>query len=261
MADLRLFEQIELERFFTMEDGYFSDYSHRTLEELFQEYGVAYSELDPDGEELSKAKRVRNFWSKWPNALVAAVLKEAWERSTIKFGKTEESARISSLLNELADRGEPEDQPQLAEPFFGDSLEPFMADLRCAQQVIWMSMYSLKDEEIARTLHEKAKDGVRVELVLSDNKENRKTGFADKFDERLFLLWYPEIGCAKDHHKFVVIDGRCVWHGSRNASNAAKISREHFTRDRNKEVIDEFAAEFRSLKQSIWDRKLLNRRQ
>jgi hypothetical protein len=77
MAKLKSSEKLKLESYFEMKSGYVCDFSNRTFEEFVLEHtGV---EIYSDKYSGSKATRLRAFWDKEPNYLVAKLLGEMIE--------------------------------------------------------------------------------------------------------------------------------------------------------------------------------------
>jgi len=77
MADLKGSEKSKLESYLEMKTGYVCDFSNRTFEEFVREHtGV---EIYSDKYSGSKATRLRAFWDKQSNRLVAKLLGEMIE--------------------------------------------------------------------------------------------------------------------------------------------------------------------------------------
>jgi Abortive infection C-terminus len=77
MANLKRSDKLKLENYFEMKSGYVCDFSNRTFEEFVLEHtGV---EIYSDKYSGSKATRLRAFWDKEPNYLVAKLLGEMIE--------------------------------------------------------------------------------------------------------------------------------------------------------------------------------------
>jgi hypothetical protein len=74
MANLKSSEKAKLENYFEMNSGYVCDFSNRTFEEFLLEH--AGVEIYSAGYSGSKATRLRAFWEKEPNHLVAKLLDE-----------------------------------------------------------------------------------------------------------------------------------------------------------------------------------------
>lgn len=83
MADLSHLEKKKLERALGMGSGYVLDFSNRTFDEFFTDVlGIDIFSSDYDYGSGSKANRMRAFWDREPNYLVAQTLDalvEGWE--------------------------------------------------------------------------------------------------------------------------------------------------------------------------------------
>lgn len=83
MADLSHLEKKKLERALDMGSGYVLNFSNRTFDEFFTDtVGVDIFSVDYDYGSGSKANRMRAFWDREPNYLVAQVLDaliEGWD--------------------------------------------------------------------------------------------------------------------------------------------------------------------------------------
>lgn len=86
MADLRNTEKLRLEQYLEMKTGYVCNFSNRTFEEFVLEHtGV---EIYAEPYSGSKATRLRAFWNKESNYLVAKLLKELIEYWKIQKAMT-----------------------------------------------------------------------------------------------------------------------------------------------------------------------------
>jgi hypothetical protein len=75
MSDLKSFEKSKLEKFFGMSSGYVLTFSNRTFAEfVFENSGLDIYDERYNRGTGSKAQRLRAFWEKEPNAVVAKLL-------------------------------------------------------------------------------------------------------------------------------------------------------------------------------------------
>lgn len=107
MSDLTFLERHKLEKLFRMEGGYVLDFTNRTFAEFVAD-SVGKNIFDPkyDYESGSKANRLRAFWTKEPNHIVAKLIMDLLEycRPTCSQGETsalyEECLRIAERLRQ-----------------------------------------------------------------------------------------------------------------------------------------------------------------
>ena len=76
MSSLTDLEKRYLEKVLNMGGGYVLDYSDATFEEFFDRYKVNIHSDRYQAYGTSKAKKMRAFWKREPDALVARVLSE-----------------------------------------------------------------------------------------------------------------------------------------------------------------------------------------
>lgn len=95
-----------------------------------------------------------------------------------------------------------------------------------AHSEIKVAVAWLTDEDIIRTLTQKQKHGVEVEIVISDSKENfrntRKFHDFLKSKGKLFIAHHKFL-----HHKFCVIDNSLIINGSYNWTYYAQSNEEN----------------------------------
>ena len=77
MSDLSSIEKLKFEKLFGMNSGYVIDFSNRTFEQFVLEHtGVEIYDEKYNYGSGSKANRLRAFWDKEPNFLVAKFLEQ-----------------------------------------------------------------------------------------------------------------------------------------------------------------------------------------
>ena len=254
MADITLQEIHKLSSFMSPYNWFLS---HRDLDMMFEQYQLEKYDLDPAlvaQSTGSKYDRISKFCITWPNLVVSKFLLELlgygdqYELTDKEIAELEECKKIARSLRH---KSEEEEDITLASPYFDNQRELILADLDKARMMIWICMYYFTDYKIARKVLEKHQEGVAVEIILQDNKANRREELQTQFWNKLpsVLWWYPETDGGINHHKFCIIDGRMVWSGSFNFTpTAATKNKEDYIRDKNTEVVLQFADEFREIK-------------
>lgn len=110
--------------------------------------------------------------------------------------------------------------------FFKDIRNEIIGNLNKANNEIKVAVAWLIDEDIIRVLTQKAQRGLRVQVVISEAKENFKT--TSKFRE--FIRAGGKLYIASPiflHHKFCIIDSNVIINGSYNWTYNAKNSYEN----------------------------------
>jgi hypothetical protein len=101
-----------------------------------------------------------------------------------------------------------------------------IGQLRKATREIKAAIAWLTDEDIIRTLTQKAESGVSVQVVMSESKENFRS--TSKFKD--FLKYGGKLYIASPkflHHKFCVIDNKTIINGSYNWTYFAQSNEEN----------------------------------
>jgi MarR-like DNA-binding transcriptional regulator SgrR of sgrS sRNA len=222
------------------------------LKELFDAWGVAYDN------ELSKYKQIIKCLkeSDGITAYEYAVYMHEMQRSDHLNGILFRIHEIITAAEQnKQDKEDDEDKIKLSQIHFEDLNEIVLEMIKEAKMVIWISMYTFTKIDILEALAEKTREGVTVEIVLSDNKENKKPSVVDYWEKMSTVYWYPEGGMeewySKDHQKFAVIDGKKVVHGSNNFTESADRQRNHMSIDENQDIVDKFIEEWKSLRREL----------
>ena len=90
-----------------------------------------------------------------------------------------------------------------------------IGNLKKANREIKIAIAWFTDEDIIRTITQKAESGVHVQIVMSESKENFRS--TNKFQD--FLRYGGKLHIATPrflHHKFCIIDGKTIINGSYN---------------------------------------------
>ena len=119
-----------------------------------------------------------------------------------------------------------------------DKITKAQSDIRVA--VAWFT-----DEEIIEALSQKAKQGVKVELIIAENDINQKVDFSPLTNYGVDLLFYPPNGYGTMHHKFCIIDKSMVITGSYNWTvNAKKNNGENIMVVKDQAAVDNYLKQF-----------------
>ncbi len=110
--------------------------------------------------------------------------------------------------------------------FFKDIRNEIIGNLKKANNEIKVAVAWLIDEDIIRVLTQQAEKGLRVQVVISEAKENFKT--TSKFKEFIRVGGKLYIASPKFlHHKFCIIDSNVIINGSYNWTYNAQSSDEN----------------------------------
>jgi hypothetical protein len=109
---------------------------------------------------------------------------------------------------------------------FNNIKNEIIVNLKKATREIKVAIAWLTDEDIIRTLTQKAESGLNVQIVLSESKENFRT--TSKFKDFLRFGGKLHIATPKFlHHKFCIIDGNAIINGSYNWTYYAQSNHEN----------------------------------
>ena len=90
-------------------------------------------------------------------------------------------------------------------------------------------------------------------IILQEDEYNRRLQESHWRHMPCSVWWFPKTdGGGINHHKFCIVDGQILWHGSFNFTwSAANRNQEEFTRDRNLASVTRFSEEFTRLRRVI----------
>ncbi len=260
MSSLNYSEVLLLESFFERREVAWCG-THRQLGYLFRQAGIPETEgwsQEMWAELGSKRNRWRWIFEQCSNEVTCDVISSAidgWERGASEEAKAENKANIErckKIAKTLVLSDEEWDELTAQEPHFNNQKELLIEDLKQAKLGVWICMYFFNDYDIAKTLVEKANEGVSINLIIQDNEKNKRQYFWNDLEEISSVLWWYPDAKGINHHKFCIIDTRSVWQGSFNFTKAAATrNRECLSRDTNREVIDKFAEEFKDIKRYL----------
>jgi hypothetical protein len=110
--------------------------------------------------------------------------------------------------------------------FFKNIRSEIISNLKKANKEIKVAVAWLIDEDIIRVLTQQADKGLRVQVVISEAKENFKT--TSKYKEFIRVGGKLYIASPKFlHHKFCIIDSNVIINGSYNWTYNAQSSDEN----------------------------------
>ena len=233
--------------------------THRTLDRLFRHQKVEETEGFDAGAFAMLSKRDKWEWV-WENCEnettfeVTTLALEEWKRLLEEEPNGPLLAGYQRCLETVKSLvlSEGEEEVTVQEPHFNHQKPLLIEDLKEAKLGIWVCMYLFNDWEIAKTLIQKAKEGVTLDLIVQDDEKNRRQPFWTEIEKHASVLWWYPDAKGINHHKFCIIDTRSVWHGSFNFTRAAATrNRECLSRDTNRITIDRFAEEFKDVKRYL----------
>ena len=256
MADLSTNEARTLEVFFRRgrPNNWFA--THAELGALFTKYEL--SKFGYVEEEGTKTERMRVVWKVCPNHVVSKLLLELLD---IGFAEQVEPSEewlagyevCKGILQGLPFKGDEEPEIELARSYFQNQKELVLKDWSDANLGIWICQYRFGDRQLADKLLEKYRQGLTVMLILQEDEYNRRLQGSHWQHMPCSVWWFPKTdGSGINHHKFCIVDGQILWHGSFNFTwSAANINQEEFTRDCNLAQVRKFSEEFTRLRRVI----------
>jgi hypothetical protein len=109
---------------------------------------------------------------------------------------------------------------------FSNIKHEIIGNLKKATREIKVAIAWLTDEDIIRTLTQKAESGLNIQIVMSESKENFRN--TSKFKEFLRFGGKLHIAAPKFlHNKFCIIDGNTIINGSYNWTYFAQSNDEN----------------------------------
>ena len=109
---------------------------------------------------------------------------------------------------------------------FSNIKNEIIGNLKKATREIKVAIAWLTDEDIIRTLTQKAEGGLSVQIVMSESKENFRN--TSKFKDYLRFGGKLHIAAPKFlHHKFCIVDGNTIINGSYNWTYFAQSNDEN----------------------------------
>ena len=264
MADLSINEARTLEVFFRSgrPNNWFA--THAELGALFTKYELRkFGYVEEEG---TKTERMRVVWKVCPNHVVSKLLLELLD---IGFAEQVEPSEewlagyevCKGILQGLPFKGDEEPEIELARSYFQNQKESVLKDWSDANLGIWICQYRFGDRQLADKLLEKYRQGLTVMLILQEGEYNRRLQESHWQHMPCSVWWFPKTdGGGINHHKFCIVDGQILWHGSFNFTwSAANRNQEEFTRDRNLSQVRKFSEEFTRLRRVIDEEQRLQK--
>ena len=268
MAYLSILDRRTLEAFFGSgtPTNWFA--SHAELDTLFGHYDLValgyvskeeIARTDPNGIAVrSKLERMRVVIGACPGDVLSRLLLELLE---IGFGEQVEPSEewlagyeeCKGIIQGLRFGGGEEPEIELARSYFQNQKELVLKDWNDANLGIWICQYRFGDRQLADKLLEKYRQGLTVMIILQEDEYNRRLQESHWRHMPCSVWWFPKTdGGGINHHKFCIVDGQILWHGSFNFTwSAANINQEEFTRDCNLAQVRKFSEEFTRLRRVI----------
>lgn len=128
--------------------------------------------------------------------------------------------------------------------------ERIVQELQKAREEILVASAWFTDDELLSLLVSKAQTGVKVELIIADNKDNQKLDFQQLVNAGAKVFKIKSTGYGMMHQKFCVTDRVFVLHGSYNWTiNAKKNNHESIIVTNHKPTVSSFISNFENIKQ------------
>lgn len=145
--------------------------------------------------------------------------------------------------------------------YFENIQSVLLENLQTAKKSLYIAVAWITDKDIIRTLAQKAKQGVRVQVLITDDDINSRTDFS-ALEEAKGKVW--RVGKQQEgqdtlmHNKFCVIDSHTVITGSYNWTWKAQNHFENITiTDEEPALASQFIAEFEKIKRSFLEIEIL----
>lgn len=122
--------------------------------------------------------------------------------------------------------------------------------LASARSEIIVAVSWFTDPELLKILLDKASEGIKIDLIISDNGDNEKLDFSELINRGAEVIKIKSVGYGIMHHKFCVIDNRIALHGSYNWSkNARNNNQESIIVTDHQGTVEKLVTEFKEIKQ------------
>ncbi len=139
----------------------------------------------------------------------------------------------------------------MTQSVINDGMQIFDAlqeSLHAANNEILVVAAWFTDGELLETLISKAKQGISVTTIISQNRDNEKLDFKKLTQAGGKVVWVKPKGYGILHNKFCIIDKKLVFHGSYNWTiNAKKNNSESVIKSDHQPTIDALLEEFGDL--------------
>lgn len=144
---------------------------------------------------------------------------------------------------------ESEDDERVQNSVVFDKIEDeIIQAIRSAKYLIWIDVAWFTNEKLYNELLERAKDGVYVRIIVSDEEINAQmiSKLKNSFDVVIVPHWGYK-GYNRDHHKSCIIDMDYVMHGSYNWTQVANHNGETWQTSVDRVLVKKFADEFQKI--------------
>lgn len=124
--------------------------------------------------------------------------------------------------------------------------------LHASTTSLYVAQAFFTDHELIELLAGKARAGIDVQVIISDNPTNRDIDYSSLLQSGGQLMRYPRAGYGGMQHKFCVIDEQLVINGSYNWTvNARKNNSENVQISEEIAVVEKFIGEFTRLRKNF----------
>lgn len=123
-----------------------------------------------------------------------------------------------------------------------------LSNIQEANQEILIACGYITDKDIINSLGKRASEGIKVKVVVSDQKTNRLDLLQEQVSKGLELQIVKSNGRGMMHSKFLIFDRKKVFSGSYNLTRNARIfNKEQMTVNYEPKMIADFVKEFDQL--------------
>lgn len=268
MSDLTKVKKAKLRNLFAVSDGSVLKYHDCGFEQFFllnieiYIYEDKYAEL---GE--SQVARLMYFWDQEPNSIVGKSILKLLESlkhhnrlfETSPFYDGEDLFKFDQKLfdecSQIAQRlvvNEEIEEHISPKPCFEKIEQEIIEAIDNAEFTIWVAVYLFTNKKLLKHLVAKKNQGVNVQLIISDNEINERSGL--NYEREFETYRFPKFGQWANifHTKICIIDLKQVIHGSYNWTNKANYNKEHISIDPpNRKNAEHYAKQFIFLKDKV----------
>lgn len=168
----------------------------------------------------------------------------------LELGKKMAGKYPDSKLDDLLSKYFNSDNLGLISEF--ENIKDFISEeINKAKYIVWIAVAWFTDKDLANLLYKKAKQGLNIQIILNDDKNNSilKEKLNDHFE--VFLAPSNNKFSTLMHNKFCVVDLEKVIHGSYNWTNKAQYSNETISIIDSRLEAKKFADQFLKIKTEI----------
>lgn len=108
-----------------------------------------------------------------------------------------------------------------------DIFARIVKEIQAAEFEILVASAWFTDDELFDIIEDKVSSGIRVQLIIADNQENKRLDFESLAEKGAIITKVKNVGYGMMHQKFCIVDKKIALHGSYNWSiNARKNNHE-----------------------------------